>query len=104
MRIYPKYKMLINYELLPNVQDPHYRFLLTEFVPQMQTLGLYMTDISQVLWGDYPSRQVEFVAESLAGLQTTLQSDTFKNLEQLFKTYTATYERRVIPYRAGFQL
>lgn len=104
MRIYPKFKILISYDLLPNAYDAHYRFFVSDFVPQMQTLGIYMIDIYQVLWGDYPARIAEFVAESLETVYVALQSETFKGLEAQFKTYTATYQRRVITYRAGFQL
>ncbi|PJF40600.1 MAG: hypothetical protein CUN55_12530, partial [Phototrophicales bacterium] len=84
--------------------DTHYRFFGAEFVPQMQSMGLYIVDIYQTLWGDYPSRLAEFVAESFETVQKALQSEKFKQLEEEFKTHTATYQRRVIPYRASFQL
>lgn len=104
LRIHPKYKILISYDLLPNAHEKHYRFLRTEFVPGMRDLGMYMTDVQQTLWGDYPLRVAEFVAESLEIVQRGLASTKFKELEEKFTAYTTNYKRRIIPYRSGFQL
>lgn len=89
---------------MPEAYEKHYRFLRTEFVPGMRDLGIYMTDVWQTLWGEYPLRIAEFVAESLETVRRGLESDAFKALEEKFLAYTVDYQRRVIPYRRGFQL
>lgn len=104
MRIYPKYKITLSYNLVPDQQKAHYQFFLNEFVPGLQEFELYLTEVYQVLWGNYPSRQAEFVAESLDIVRTALASDKFQALEQQFLQHTATYKRRVILYKASFQL
>ena len=104
VRIHPKYKILISYDLLPETYEKHYRFLRTEFVPGLRELGIYMTDVQQTLWGDYPLRIAEFVAESIDTVRTALSSTKFLALEEKFTSYTTNYNRRVILYRRGFQL
>ena len=104
LRIHPKYKILISYDLLPETYEKHYRFLRTEFVPGVRDLNIYMTDVQQTLWGEYPLRVAEFVAESLEIVRQGLDSEKFKTLEKKFIGYTLNYKRRVIPYRRGFQL
>ncbi len=104
IRIRPKYKMLINYDIRPEAQEVHYRFLTTEFVPALRDLGLYMIDIHQTMWGDYPLRMAEFVAESLEVVQAALQSEKYQELEAQFQDNALNFSRKVIPYRSGFQL
>lgn len=104
IRIRPKYKILISYDILPESQEIYYRFVTSEFLPGLRDLGLYMVEVYQTLWGDYPLRLAEFVAESLEIVQTALQSEKFQELEQKFLRYTTNYSRKVVPYRSTFQL
>jgi hypothetical protein len=104
IRIVPKYKLLISYDIKVEAQEVYYRFVTLEFVPGLRAMGLYMTDVHHTLWGDYPVRLVEFVAESLEVTRKALESERFKQLEEKLKTYTENYSRKVIPYRDGFQM
>jgi len=103
-QIIPKYRMLISFDVLPESQDTYYRFVTIEFVPGLRAMGLYMTDVHQTLWGDYPARLAEFVAVSLEAVREAVNSEKFKKLEEKLKEYTTNYNRKVIPYREGFQL
>lgn len=104
IRIHPKYKILLSYDIDASLQEAHYRFLTTEFIPGLRDMGLYLIGIHQTLWGNYPLRLAEFVAESLDIVQTALKSEKFLELEQKFTQSTSNYSRKVIPYRSGFQL
>jgi hypothetical protein len=76
----------------------------TEFVPAMRQMEIYIIDVHHVLWGEYPIRQTEFVAESLEVVRQALQSDRFREMEDRLKQFTENYSRKIIPYREGFQL
>lgn len=102
--IIPRYKMIISYDVLPQTQDVYYRFVTSEFVPALRDMGLYMTDVHQTIWGNYPMRIAEFVAESLEVVRSALSSSRYEELEDKLKNYTENYSRKVIPYREGFQL
>lgn len=104
LRIVPRYKMLIAYDIKADSQETYYRFATAEFVPALRSMGLYMTDVHHTLWGNHPMRLVEFVAESLEIVQTALKSDRYQKLEDKLKSFTENYSRKVIVYREGFQL
>jgi hypothetical protein len=104
IRIHPKYKILISYDIDSKAQEAHYRFLTTEFIPGLREMGLYLIGIHQTLWGNYPLRMAEFVAESLEIVQAGLKSERYQELEQKFLQTATNYSRKVIPYRSGFQL
>jgi hypothetical protein len=104
IRIRPKYKLVISYDIRPESQESYYRFVTTEMVPGLRDLGIYMIDVHQTLWGDYPLRIAEFVAESLAIIKNGLKTEKYMTLEEKFLGYTSNFSKKVIPYRDGFQL
>ncbi len=104
IRIVPKYKLLMSYDIKPESQEVYYRFVTTDFVPALRLMHIYMTDVHHTLWGNYPVRLVEFVAESKEVIHEALDSERYKQLEEKLKTYTENYSRKVIRYRDGFQM
>jgi hypothetical protein len=104
IRIIPRYKLLMSYDIKPEAQEVYYRYVTTEFVPALRSMQIYMTDVHHTLWGNYPIRLVEFVAESKQIIQTALDSDEYQQLEEKLKTYTENFSRKVIRYRDGFQM
>lgn len=103
MMIQPAYRLLLMFDVHPNRYESYYRFMLGEFVPTMQELGLYMLSAWQV-HGEYPERQVEFVCETRETLRDTLGSDTFQKAEKRLKTYTTSYTRKVVAFEDRFQM
>lgn len=67
-------------------------------------MDVYIIDVHHIVWGDYPVRQMEFVAESLSIMREALNSERFEELETKLHTYTDNYTRKLVAYRDGFQL
>jgi hypothetical protein len=101
--ITPRYKMLMSYDIQPDTRDTHYEFVLGEFVPAVQKMGLYMIEAWHTAYGNYPIRLTGFVAEDLETLHKALGSDKFRQLEERFRDYVSNYHRKVVPFREGFQ-
>ena len=104
IKIHPKYKILISYDIIAETQEVYYRFVTTEFIPGLRDLHIYRLDTHQTLWGDYPLRLTEFVVESEEIIRDALNDRKFKDLEAKFLEYTENYSRKIVPYRSGFQL
>ena len=62
--ITPGYKLLLTYDIRPDQVEKYYHYVLKEFVPELETMGLYLFRVWHIAWGNYPVRQLEFVAES----------------------------------------
>lgn len=101
--IIPKYKMLISYDILPDKQEAYYRYVLGEFVPALRLMGIHMVSAWQVVYGDYPERQVVFVCEDRDVIDDALGNPRFKMLEDRLKSYTDRYTRKVVNYEERFQ-
>ena len=96
-------KLLISYDVLEGKHEEYFQFVLGEFVPAVQNLGLFMTEAWHTAYGNYPIRLAGFVAEDYATMQTILSHPTFLNMEEKLKEFVENYSRRVVPLRNGFQ-
>ena len=102
--IIPRYKLMLFYDLPPGDREEYFQFVMNEMIPAVQEQGLYMFRVFHTLWGDYPLRQAEFVAEDLDTIQLLLASETWKDLEAKLLQHATNYHRKIVRFRPGFQL
>lgn len=79
------------------------RFVLQEFIPTLQSIGLANVGVWHTAWGKYPLRLLIFVSESEGMMTTATQSEVFEKMESKLKTLVSDYSRRVVPFSPGFQ-
>ena len=96
-------KLLISYDILDDNPQAYYQYVLGEFLPQVQAMGLALTDAWHTVYGDYPARLLSFVARDHATLNSILVRDDWRQLEDKLKTFVLAYQRRAVPYRDRFQ-
>lgn len=101
--IVPQVKLLIAYDILPGRREEYYEFIVNEFVPAAQAMGLYMHEAWHTAYGDYPARLAELVAEDVATLYEALDSEEWNRLEARLKSYTSGYSVKVVRFKRGFQ-
>lgn len=92
-------KMLLTYDIKPDLQDRYYQFMLGEMVPTLQSMGLMMGGAWHTAYGDYPVRLVEFLAEDREALDKVIETPTFERLESELLRYVENYRRRTVPVR-----
>ena len=102
--IIPKYNIVMTYDITPENEEAYYRFALSEFVPGMQGMGLYLARAWHTVYGDYPTRQSEFVAEDLVTIREALGSDAFLKLEGKMLEYITNYEKKVVHFNQSFNI
>lgn len=102
-QIYPRYKLLMTYDIRPEMYDTYFQYVMSEFVPALQNMGLYMITAWHTAYGEYPVRQVEFVSEDLETMLEVFQTERWDEMESRLKTYIINYERKVVRFRNGFQ-
>jgi hypothetical protein len=96
-------KLLVTYDILDDNQQAYYQYVLGEFLPQVQTMGLVLTEVWHTAYGDYPARLLSFVARDRATLDSILARDDWQQLEDKLRSFVVDYQRRVVPYRERFQ-
>jgi hypothetical protein len=96
-------KLLITYNVKPAREEAYYRFVMGEFLPALQNLGLTMVEGWHTAWGDYPQRLIGLAAESQNALEEILGSERWREIENELAVYVSDYQRRTVLYRSGFQ-
>jgi hypothetical protein len=101
--IIPRFKLLLRYDINQTTQEQYYQFVINEFVPTVQGLGLYMLQVYHTAYGKYPLRQLEFVAEDMETIRVAMESDTWIRLKDKFEVYISNYSEKIVHFRDDFQ-
>ncbi|GAB4470903.1 MAG: hypothetical protein Kow00124_07490 [Anaerolineae bacterium] len=101
--IIPRYKMIVTYDMTPESQAEYQQFILGEFVPQLQEMGVYMLEVWHTVYGDYPMRMISFVTEEYSTIRSLFESEEWEELEAQLLSFVSNYSVKVVRYRPGFQ-
>ncbi|HLC05170.1 MAG TPA: hypothetical protein VJK02_19220 [Anaerolineales bacterium] len=98
-----QFKLLLTFDPVPETRESYFNYVLGEFVPTLEHLGLTMAEAWHTAYGEYPLRLTAFVAQDQETLDRILTSDTFMELESRLQTLVVNYTRRVVRVRSRFQ-
>jgi hypothetical protein len=96
-------KLLLTYDPIPDRREAYFNYVLGEFVPALEHLGLTMSEAWHTAYGDYPLRLAGFIAENRERLEEILTSDRFQSLETRLQEFVVNYSRRIVRCRGRFQ-
>ena len=96
-------KLLIVYNIKPAQEEIYYRFMMGEFLPAAQGMGLIMVEGWHTAWGNYPQRLIGLVAESYSVLEQILDREQWREMELKLGQYVTDYQRQIVPFRIGLQ-
>ncbi|GAB4423666.1 MAG: hypothetical protein Kow00106_20670 [Anaerolineae bacterium] len=106
--IVPRYKLMLFYDLATPDAEAYFQFVMSEMVPALHEMGLYLFSAFQTIPGDadgeHRLRQVEYVAEELDTIWNVLRSERWCELEEKLQQYVTNYSRKIVRFRQGFQL
>jgi hypothetical protein len=96
-------KLLLAYNIKPSREAEYYRYVMGEFLPLLQNLGMYMTEGWHTAYGDYPVRLIAFQSNSETEMQTILKSADWQKAKEKLLKLVRDYEERVVPAKKTFQ-
>jgi len=96
-------KLLLSFDIRPGSENAYRRFIMEEFLPKAQELGLTPTDAWHTAYGDYPLRLIGLVAENLDAARAAMDHEEWRALMGRLADYTGNLSRRLVPFRGGFQ-
>ncbi len=97
-------KLLITYDINEGTVEEYRQFVLGEFLPAVQRMGLAVTEVWRTDYGNYPDQQTELVSRDEDAMRHILNSAEWDELESQLKRYVSNFDRKVLPYKHGFQL
>ncbi|TFH37464.1 MAG: hypothetical protein E4G99_02535 [Anaerolineales bacterium] len=96
-------KLILTYDPLPERREAYFRYVLGEFVPTLEQMGLTLSEAWHTAYGEYPLRMTGFLASNERAMDSVLTSEEFLALETRLQEYVFNYSRRVVSSRNTFQ-
>lgn len=96
-------KLLLAYDVKEFQEEAYYQFIIHEFLPRAEVMGLKWRFTWQTAYGDYPSRLVEFLAQDEKTMRQALKNSEWDSIETKLGEFVDNYEKRVVRDREDFQ-
>jgi hypothetical protein len=96
-------KILMTWDITSEHEQEYFEFVIGEFVPGVQRLGLQPAEAWATLYGTSAQIQVELLAENVAQANSALESADWTMLQDRLFTYIKNYSYKIVPSRGGFQ-
>ena len=97
-------KLLMTWDILPGREQDYFEFVVRDFVPGLQSLGMEPSDAWYTMYGNQPQIMTAAQIENMSTLEHVLESADWGNLKESLLDYVENFELKVIPARSGFQL
>lgn len=96
-------KVIMTWDIAAGRDQEYFEFVIGEFVPGVQRLGLQPSEAWATIYGSYPQIQVGLLANDLSQARRILASADWVLLQERLFGYVKNYTYKIVPIRAGFQ-
>jgi hypothetical protein len=96
-------KLLMSWDIAPEHEQEYFEFVIGEWIPGIQRMGLEPTEAWATIYGEYPQIQVALLAPDLPEALRVLNSMDWTRLRDQLFTFVKNYSYKVVPAKGGFQ-
>jgi hypothetical protein len=96
-------KVLMTWDIAGERDQEYFEFIIGEFIPGVQRLGLQPAEAWATIYGSYPQIQVGLIASDVAQARRVLESSDWTLLQDKLFDYVKNFSYKVVPSRGGFQ-
>lgn len=97
-------KILMSWDILPGREQEYFEFVVREFIPGMQRLGLETTDAWFTIYGNQPQIIAGAKIANKKALDRVLESTEWLALTERLLNFVTEFSYKVVPARRGFQM
>ena len=97
-------KLLMSWDIQPGREQEYFEFVVRDFLPGLQHLGLETTDAWFTMYGEHPQIIAGAQIENRQDLDNILKSNDWFSLTDKLLGYVTDFSYKVVPARKGFQL
>lgn len=96
-------KLIMTWDISPQSEQEYFEFVVREFIPGVQRMGLELHDAWATVFGNRPQIQVGAVIPDGSEAEVVLNSQEWNSLHNQLMDYVVNYEEKLVPSRGGFQ-
>lgn len=97
-------KLIMTWDILPGREQDYFEFVVRDFIPGLQRLGMEPSDAWFTMYGNQPQILTAAQAGSISGLQNILDSSDWQRLTEQLLDYVENFEYKIVQARSGFQM
>ena len=97
-------KLLMTWDILPGREQEYFEFVVRDFIPGMQRMGMEPSDAWFTMYGEQPQIMAALQIASINALQRILDSSDWQEMVQRLLDYVENFNYKVVQARAGFQM
>lgn len=97
-------KILMRWDIKPEKESEYFEFLVHEFIPALNRLGIADILVWYTAYGDCEQKLAEGTAESIEVMRSVLASEEWVILVDKLQNYVVNFDLKVIEATRGFQI
>jgi len=97
-------KLLMTWDILPGREQEYFEFVVREFIPELQQLGLEPTDAWVTVYGGQPQILTSAEVRTNESLVNILISSGWDSLLGKLSDYVENLEFKTVHSKPGFQM
>lgn len=97
-------KLLMRWDVRPETESEYFEFLVHEFIPGLNKLGISDIQVWYTQYGDCEQKLASGIANTRERMQDALNSESWEQLNDRLQEYVDNFSQKVIPATGGFQL
>jgi len=94
----------MTWDILPGREQEYFEFVVRDFIPGLQQLGMEPSDAWFTMYGNQPQIMTSAQMPTITSLQNVIQSSEWRDLINLLDEYVENFDYKVVQSRRGFQL
>lgn len=97
-------KLLMTWDIQAGREQDYFEFVVREFLPGIQKMGLEPSDAWFTMYGECPQILTGIVSSNRTNLDQVLGSDDWQKLTNQLMDFVEDFKYKVVPARTGFQM
>jgi hypothetical protein len=97
-------KLLMTWDIIQGREQEYFEFVVREFVPGIQRLGIQPTEAWYTTYGRRPQILTGVVTDTLARMELALGTEDWRRLRDRLLDYVTNFESRIVRATGGFQM
>jgi len=97
-------KLLMTWDIIPGREQEYFEFVVREFIPGVQRLGMEPSDAWLTVYGDRPQISTAMQMPTLSALQRAINTAEWDSLVRQLSDFVEGYQHKIVQARSGFQM
>jgi hypothetical protein len=98
------FKLLLSWDILPGREQEYFEFVVREFIPGIQSMGLEPSDAWLTIYGEQPQILTGVQINNLNSLNAVMASQEWDQMVTKLLDYVDNFQIKKVIAKPGFQM